>query len=65
MDHIVLFMKVSKEMKESLEKHKEEIEEKIGADKMEISIADSVKKHQEKAEFKIKWEKFQVWFSKV
>ena len=65
LDQIILFMKVSKEMKESLEKHKAEIEEKIGADKMEISIADSVKKHQEKAEFKIKWEKFQVWFSKV
>jgi isoleucyl-tRNA synthetase len=65
LDHIVLFMKVSKEMRESLENYKAEIEEKIGADKMEISIADSVKKHQEKAEFKIKWEKFQVWFSKV
>ncbi|MBT3814436.1 isoleucine--tRNA ligase [Candidatus Woesearchaeota archaeon] len=65
LDSIVLLLKVSKEMKEMLEPFKPEIEEKIGADKMEISIADSVRKHEHQAEFKVKWEKFSVWFSKV
>ncbi|MBT5342086.1 isoleucine--tRNA ligase [Candidatus Woesearchaeota archaeon] len=65
LDQIVLFIKTSKEMREALENYKEEIEEKVGADKMEISIVNSVKKHEQQAEFKVKWEKFQVWFSKV
>ena len=65
LDSIVLHLKVSKELKPMLEKFQEEIEEKIGAEKMVIDSVDSVKKHEHSEEFKVKQEKFKVWFSKV
>ena len=65
LDEIVLFMKVSKDMKEQLGKFKIDIEEKVGAEKMEISVVNPVRKHQHQLEFKVKQEKIVVWFDKV
>ena len=65
LDSIVLYLRVSEEMKPMLEKYQLEIEEKVGADKMKLDNVDSVKKHEHQGEFKVKNEKFKVWFSKV
>ncbi|MFH1828913.1 MAG: isoleucine--tRNA ligase [Nanoarchaeota archaeon] len=65
LDRIVLFLKTNKEMKTGLDKFKAEIEEKVGAEKMEISFVNPVKKHQHNGEFKVKNEKFAVWFDKI
>jgi hypothetical protein len=48
-----------------LEQFKLEIEEKVGASKMELFAVDPVKKHQFHNGFKVKQEKFSVWFDKV
>jgi isoleucyl-tRNA synthetase len=65
LDSIILYLRVSEEMKPMLEKYQLEIEEKVGADKMKLDNVDSVKKHEHQGEFKVKNEKFKVWFSKV
>ncbi len=65
LDSIVLHLKVSEELKSMLSQFKEEIEEKIGAEKIILDSQDSVKKHEYEGEFKVKQEKFKVWFSKV
>jgi isoleucyl-tRNA synthetase len=65
LDEIVLFVKCSKEMKSALEQFKLEIEEKIGAEKMELASKDPSKGYEHKADFKVKSEKFSVWFEKV
>jgi len=65
LDEIILFVKVSEEMKSMLEPLKEYIEEKTGAEKMEISCVDPVKKHTHTSTFKVKREEFDVWIDKV
>jgi isoleucyl-tRNA synthetase len=65
LDSIELCLKVSKTLAPMLEKFQEEIEEKVGADKMVIDSLDAVKKYDHSEEFKVKQEKFKVWFSKV
>ena len=56
---------VSEDMKSMLEPLKEYIEEKTGAEKMEISCVDPVKKHTHTSTFKVKREEFDVWIDKV
>ena len=41
------------------------MEQKIGAEKMELSVMEPVKKHKHTGEFKVKTEKFKVWFDLV
>jgi len=64
-DFILLFLKTSEEMRKRLEKFKSELEEKVGAKKLEISFIEPVKKHQFSEEFKVKTESFKVWMDKV
>ena len=65
LDPIVVHLMTSENLKPALNKLKLEIEEKTGAEKMEIDCVPSVKKHHFEEEFKVKNEKFKVWFSKV
>ncbi|MBU0470261.1 MAG: isoleucine--tRNA ligase [Nanoarchaeota archaeon] len=65
LDEIILFLKTSAEMKPRLEKFRLDIEEKVGAEKMEISNLNPVKKHEHNSSFKVKEEEFEVWFNKI
>lgn len=64
-DFIILFLKTSEEMRKRLDKFKAELEEKVGAKKLEIGFIEPVKKHQFFEEFKVKSESFKVWMDKV
>src|SRR3989344_5088952 len=64
-DEIVLFLKVSEFMKENLEKFHKDITEKVGAEKMEISVLEPARKHKHSGEFKIKQEQFKAWFDSI
>ena len=64
-DEIVLFLKVSEFMKEKLEKFHKDITEKVGAEKMEISVLEPARKHKHSGEFKIKQEQFKAWFDSI
>ncbi|MBI2669138.1 isoleucine--tRNA ligase [Candidatus Woesearchaeota archaeon] len=65
LDRVLLYLKVSEEMKKRLGKFKLDIEEKVGAERSEISTLDPVRKHLYQKEFAVKGEKFKVWMGKV
>jgi len=65
LDRIKLFVQVRETQKPKFNKFKKDIEEKVGAEKMEFITLNPVKKHQFHAECKIKEEKFSIWFDKV
>lgn len=65
LDKIILYLKVSDEIKPLLDKFKLEIGSKIGAESMKISSAESAKKHHYSGTFKIKQEEFSAWFDKI
>lgn len=65
LDKINLFLKVSKEMAERLKKFKDDIAEKVGAEKLEISAENPSHKYPYPEEFKVKKEKFVLWLKKL
>ncbi len=64
-DRIILFLKVSAELKAMLLNFKEDLEEKVGATKLEILTNDPARKHEISGEFKIKNEKIVSWIDRV
>ena len=64
-DQIRIFLKLSADLKNSLNKHHAEIKEKIGAAELVFANIDATKKHDFSGEFKVKSEKFSAWFDKV
>ena len=64
-DDINLAVKVSEQMKKMLEKFKLDIREKVGADKLDISLVEPSKKFEHHGEFSVKQEKFVTWFDKA
>jgi len=64
-DQIKIFLKLNPDLKNSLNKHHDEIKEKIGAAELIFTNVDAIKKHEFSGEFKVKSEKFSAWFEKV
>ncbi len=65
LDEIIVFLKTEQKMTKILKQFKDDIKEKVGAQKIEISNVNPVRKHQFNEEFKVKQEKFTIWFDKV
>ncbi len=66
LDRINLFLLVSPMMKGRVERWKLEMEQKVGAEKMEISLSEPSKRYfKEHQEFSIKEERVGVWMEKV
>jgi isoleucyl-tRNA synthetase len=63
-DKIKLFVKMSPDMKEMLEKHKDDIKDKVGAERLDFSAVEPVTKHEVHKEFDVKSNKFEIWFNK-
>ncbi len=63
-DRIILAIKASTIMKPLLEKFKVEIEEKVGAESMDVSVSQPSRKYPHQGEFSVKQESFSVWFEK-
>ena len=63
-DFIRLFLKVSDEMKKSLENFHSDIKVKVGASELVFTNVDAVKEHDFSGDFKVKKEEFLVWFDK-
>jgi isoleucyl-tRNA synthetase len=64
-DKIVLFVKVDEELLEKVERFKYDIKEKVGAEKIELSVFDPSRKHKFSDVKKIKKEEIGIWFDKV
>ena len=64
LDDINLVIKVSEHMKKMVEKYKLDIREKVGADKLDLSLVDPSKKYEHHSDFSVKSEKFVAWFDK-
>ncbi len=65
LDRIVVVLKAGEEMKKRLAAFTLNIEEKVGAETMEIIATGPKKKFPHQGEFMVKQEKFTVWFEKV
>ncbi len=66
LDRINLFLKVSPAMKVKAERWKMEIEEKVGAEKMELSLTEPGRQYfQQHKDVMIKEEKVGVWMEKI
>ncbi len=64
-DAIVLHLKINSALLEGFMKYKKDIQEKVGAKRLDVSQIDSTKKYAHSGAFVIKQEKFSVWFEKV
>jgi len=64
-DSINLFIKTDSDLKEMLLKWKEQIKEKVGASKIEISELNPSRKHNFNGKEKVKGKEFEIWFDKV
>jgi len=63
-ERISLFLKVSEDLKEYLDKFEKQIKEKVGATQIRISELDPTKAHSHLFKEKVKDEEFQIMFSK-
>lgn len=61
-ERIILFIKVGQALMGLIEKFKDDIKEKVGAEKIEISTLNPVKKHKQFGKKKIKKEEVEIWF---
>lgn len=64
-DRIVLVLKTSATMKPLMEKWSKDIEQKVGADEVQILAHDPAQKYGHSSEFTVKKEVFKVWIKKV
>jgi len=64
-DKIILLVKVDDELLEKVEKFKNDIKEKVGADKIELGFLGPTRKHKFSGKRKIKKEEVEIWFDKV
>ncbi|MBT4651198.1 isoleucine--tRNA ligase [Candidatus Woesearchaeota archaeon] len=65
LDRIILYIKLDEDLLEKVKKHQNEIKEKVGADKFELSAVPPVKKHPHHSKKKIKKEEIEVWLDKI
>jgi isoleucyl-tRNA synthetase len=64
-DNINLVIKTSAAMKPQLDKFKDDIADKVGASKIEITSTVPIKKYSANQEFTVKTETFSIYFDKV
>ncbi|MBT5022973.1 isoleucine--tRNA ligase [Candidatus Woesearchaeota archaeon] len=64
-DRITLFVKVATDLKNNIEKWKDQIKDKVGAEALTISDQDAAKDHKNKKEVKVKDYVMQIMFDKI
>ncbi|MBU1704331.1 MAG: class I tRNA ligase family protein, partial [Nanoarchaeota archaeon] len=64
-DRVILYIKADEEMAGMLSKYVEQIQEKVGADKIKIDHVDPARKHAHHSVEKIKGNEFGIWLDKV
>jgi isoleucyl-tRNA synthetase len=64
-DRVLLFVKVNGHQNKLLHAHQQEMQEKVGAKVLKISLQDPLRRHQHEVQVTIKDQKISVWLSRV